>query len=72
MASCGVSIRRVGDLLDGKRVVVEAMGVHAFPALDRFYVPSPDVPSPKTWDDYEYELIPGAEEQLIEWIHQQS
>ena len=58
--------------LDHKRVVVEAMGVHSFPALDRFYVPSLDVTTPKTWDDYEYDLIPGAEEQFIEWICQQT
>ena len=58
--------------LEGKRVVVEAMGVHSFPALDRFYVPRPDVPSPKTWDDYEYDLIPGAEQQFIDWIRQQT
>ena len=57
--------------LEGKRVVVEAMGVRSFPALSRFYVPRLEVPSPKTWDDYEYELIPNAEKQFVEWIRQQ-
>ena len=59
-------------VLDGKRVVVEAMGVHSFPALDRFYVPSPETATPKTWDDYEDDLIPDAEEQFIAWIQQQT
>jgi hypothetical protein len=54
--------------LDGKRVVVEAMGVQSFPALDRFYKSSQEVAVPKTWDDYEDELVDGAEEQLIAWI----
>jgi hypothetical protein len=49
--------------LDGKRASIEAEGRRTFPALDRLFVP--DVPNPKTWDDYRDELVPGAEEQLF-------
>ena len=47
----------------GKSTVVESEGRRAFPKLDRLYVPK--VKSPKTWDDYSNELIPGAEEGLV-------
>ena len=49
--------------LDGKRAVIESQGRRTFPKLDRLFVP--DIPAPKTWDDYRNELVPGAEEQLL-------
>jgi len=51
--------------LDGKSKSIEAEGRRTFPALDRLFIPRPDVPEPKTWDDYRDELVPGAEEQLL-------
>jgi len=38
---------------------------HSFHGLDELYVPKPGLP-PKTFNDYEHELIPDALEKLIE------
>lgn len=49
--------------LNGKRVIIEAQGVKAFPKLDTLYVPA--VEDPKTWDDYTGRLCPDAEPRLL-------
>mgnify|MGYP005812950067 CR=1 FL=1 len=47
----------------GRSLAIEATGERSFPQLDRLYVPR--VPEPQTWDDYEDELVPGAEARLL-------
>mgnify|MGYP005810994535 CR=1 FL=1 len=47
----------------GRSLAIEATGERSFPQLDRLYVRR--VPEPKTWDDYEDELVPGAEARLL-------
>ena len=49
--------------IGGRSLAVEATGERSFPQLDRLYVPR--VPEPQTWDDYEDELVPGAEARLL-------
>ena len=48
--------------LDGKIANIESEGRRTFPKLDRLYLPK--VSTPKTWDDYRNELVPGAEGKL--------
>ncbi len=54
--------------LDGHSAILEAQGAHSFPELDRFYKPAPRIAAPRTWDDYEDELVDGAEDAFLAWI----
>lgn len=49
--------------LNGKTHIIEATGSRSFPELDKLFVP--DVPNPRTWDDYRNELVRNSEEQLL-------
>lgn len=49
--------------LRDKRVVIEALGVQSFPALDGLL--EPIAADPKTWNDYSNDLLPDAEERLL-------
>lgn len=49
--------------LHGKTAVIASTGQHAFPQLDRLYVPK--IVHPKTWDDYRDELLEDAEDHVL-------
>lgn len=49
--------------LGRKHATIPATGRRLFPKLDRLYEPTR--PQPKTWDDYDGPLVPGAEKKLL-------
>ena len=51
--------------LDDKSKTIPSSGVQSFRELDELYVPKPNCKNPKTWDDYDDELIEGAEDKLL-------
>jgi hypothetical protein len=51
-------------IVNDRKVVVESMGIRRFPELDRFYKLLPEIPVPKTYDDYDWDLVDDAEAQL--------